>query len=106
MVPLSFRTPQWTLSLLVAAAVKDVVLQLPICSWSAFSWACGSDSAAEGERAVAAEGSLHIQAASTAVGPQLSPIIFREEGRGAGSELQAGSQSTKKIINLLICMSF
>lgn len=75
-------------------------------SAAAFSWACGSNSAGGGEAAVAAEGSLHIQAASTAVGPQLSPIVFREQGKRAGSELQAGSQSTKKIINLLICMPF
>lgn len=59
---------------------------------SVFCWACGNNSAAER----GASCGRQKAAAFTAVGLQLSPIIFREQVRGAGSDLTAGSQSIKK----------
>lgn len=66
-----------TLPLLIARVVKYTVLQLTVRSWSVFCWGCTGDSAARGERELwQTEGSFHIQATSTAVGLQLSLIIF------------------------------
>lgn len=80
----------WTFSLADSSSTRQThsaaaaSLILPV-----FCWAGGSNSAA----GRGASSGRQEAAAFTAVGLYLSPITFREQVRGAGSDLTAVSQS-------------